>query len=701
VTAPLRITIVAPGTVVGGAELWLLRLLDATGRVAADAVLLGHGPLRGELERRGVVVEVLATGRRGRDVARSAVALSRLLRRRPDRPDLVLANGVKAAAVSAPAARAVGLRCVWVKHDHSFDRRLGRLLRWCTDGVVATSDTLSAATPGEAPVVPPPRPDRPLARADARAELARYGVDPADGRPVLGLVGRLVPYKGFEDAVRALARPGGGGWRVAVLGDDDPSAPGELQRLRRVARQEGVADRVAFAGPVPSAGRLLAGVDAVAVLTRAAGPGPSREGFGAVALEAMACGVPVVATSAGPVAALLRGGAGVVVPPAAPAAVAAALGRLSEPGSRRDRGAVGLAAAAGHPGAEECADRLLTILAETACRPGAGLTAQPPASVVVTVLDEAAAVDRLLDAVVPQLGVPGDEVVIVDGGSTDGTVERVAARAARDGRVRLVSVPGAGISAGRNAGVRAAANDLLVCTDAGCDPSPGWVAAFRRAAADRPEALLTGVYRVPASGVLGAAFAAVGYPDPRELRHPTLLVRAYGRLFGRVFDPRMPTGRSVAFPRQAWQAAGGFPEHLPTGEDVVFGQAVAATGRPAVLVADAEVAWRQRPTVRATARMYARYGEGSGRSRNPRLLGRDVARLAAYGATLVLAGRGTGARVAVAAGWTAYLSLPAVRASRSGWQAVAAVPVAAAVRDLAKAGGAVRGLLAGPARERR
>lgn len=739
-TAPLRVTVVAPYGLVGGAELWLLALLRATDRLAVEAVLLGDGPLRAELAALGIPVRVLPVGRRPVDLLRGTARLATVLRR-PDRADLVLANGVKAAAVAVPAARLAGLRCVWVKHDHSFDGALTAALDRLADGVVASSPSLAAACrrPGVT-VVPPPRPDPPLSRELARSALDRHGVDAADLRPVLAAVGRLVRYKGVEDAVRGLARPGGESWRLAVVGDVDPAEPGEPARLRRLAEVEGVADRVVFTGPVPAAATVLGAVDAVAVLTKPTPGGPGPEGFGTVALEAMVAGVPVLATTGGPVAERLAGIAGIAVPPGDPGAVAAALGRLADPAVRARAGAAGQVLTADHPTAGACAGLLARRLAQVACRPGAGLAGGPPLSVVVTVLDDAAAVDRLLGLLAAQCVDPADEVIVVDGGSRDGTAERVGRRATADPRIRLLVRPGAGISAGRNAGVAAAGNRTVACTDAGCDPGPGWLAALRAAAAEQPDGLLTGVYRPAARGPVQVALAAVGYPDPAELRHPGPLARCYGRVFGRFFDATMPTGRSMAFPVAAWRAAGGFPEHLQTGEDVLFGRAVAATGAPALLVADAEVVWAQRPSLAATARMYVAYGEGSGRSRNPRLLGRDLARLAAYGLVPVLLARGgrTG-RLAVAAGSAGYLSLPASRVLRgthgtsgnlgtsgasgtsgtsgthrthgaggarpgsgrwSGrWSeravALALLPAVAAVRDLAKVAGALRGLRRG------
>jgi hypothetical protein len=134
----------------------------------------------------------------------------------------------------------------------------------------------------------------------------------------------------------------------------------------------------------------------------------------------------------------------------------------------------------------------------------------------------------------------------------------------------------------------------------------------------------------------------------------------------------------------------------------MFGQAAVRAGMPAMLVSGALVDWEQRPTLAATARMYFRYAQGSGHSRDRRLLGRDLSRAVAYlglGAVAVRGGRV--ARAAGGAAGAAYLALPVVRVVRGragGGPAVrvsatAAVPVVTVLRDLAKAAGAVHGLL--------
>jgi hypothetical protein len=322
---------------------------------------------------------------------------------------------------------------------------------------------------------------------------------------------------------------------------------------------------------------------------------------------------------------------------------------------------------------------------------------RPAVSVIATVLDERKEIDRLLEGVTAQLR-RQDELVVVDGGSHDGTYERLLEYARRDSRVHVHRAPGSNIAAGRNLAVRAARHELIACTDAGCLLAPHWlerlVAAFSAAEPDRVmPGLAAGVPRVLARGALQRAQSLACYADPNEASNPTPLVRAYGRLFGGVFDPSLPFARSLAFTRQAWRDAGGFPERLRWVEDGVFGRAVAAHHR-CVVAAHADVYWEQRPSVRATFKMYYQYGIGAAESGDRQLQGRDGLRLAAY--LLVVPLLGTRDRRAVAlvlAGGAAYYSLPLLRAVRyrAGVRAALCIPPALAIKDLGKIAGALAG----------
>ena len=125
-----------------------------------------------------------------------------------------------------------------------------------------------------------------------------------DDRPVLLFVGRIQPLKGVDVALRALAALEDQRTTLVVVGGPSgPSGPSESERLHALVGQLGLRERVVFVPPQPH--------DALADFYRAADVCvvPSRsESFGLVALEAAACGTPVVAAAVGGLRSLVDDG---------------------------------------------------------------------------------------------------------------------------------------------------------------------------------------------------------------------------------------------------------------------------------------------------------------------------------------------------------------------------------------------------------
>jgi phosphatidyl-myo-inositol dimannoside synthase len=204
--------------------------------------------------------------------------------------------------------------------------------------------------PGVDPVRFAPRDD-----AARRATRTRFGLDP-DAPLVLG-VSRLVPRKGFDVLLDAVA--GLEGVQVAIAG----AGRDEARLARRAARLPG---RARLLGRVPDADLpdLYASADVFAMLCRDRWAGLEAEGFGIVFLEAAACGVPtVVGRSGGAAEAVVDGVTGVVVEPRDVTGVRAALDRLLGDEVERAR----LGAAARRRAVDEYAyDRLASRLARLA-----------------------------------------------------------------------------------------------------------------------------------------------------------------------------------------------------------------------------------------------------------------------------------------------------------------------------------------------
>jgi glycosyltransferase involved in cell wall biosynthesis len=178
---------------------------------------------------------------------------------------------------------------------------------------------------------------KPAAGADAAeraaavaAERARLGAP--DGLVAL-YVGMLSERKGADVFAAGLDLAAASGWSGVMVGSGELANP--------IARDH---PGIRMVPPVPPAdvAAWMRSADVVVVPSR-------REPLGLAAVEALACGTPVIAAAVGGLIEVVRDGEnGVLVPPADPGALASALGRLRDPGMRARLGAAGPASVAGH-----------------------------------------------------------------------------------------------------------------------------------------------------------------------------------------------------------------------------------------------------------------------------------------------------------------------------------------------------------------
>jgi len=341
-----RILFLDHTAVLGGAELCLLDVA-AHFRETSLVALMEDGPLRGALERRGVRVTILARGRSLQQVKRessvpgvaavgavlgAAQEVARLARGY----DLVYANSQKAFIVACASAAFARRPVLWHLHDILDSKVFSRvnigvdvfLANHVASRVIANSQATANAlvarggTRARIDVVynglDPAVADA-VTDADAAAMRASLGVGAG---PVLGLFGRLAPWKGQDVAIRALALLGDqhANVQLVIVGDALFGEESYAAEVRALVDSLGLASRVHFLGFRTDVPVLMRAVDVLVHTSTAPEP------FGRVIAEGMLAERPVIATAGGGASEIVRAGVTAwQVEPNDPAALAAAI----------------------------------------------------------------------------------------------------------------------------------------------------------------------------------------------------------------------------------------------------------------------------------------------------------------------------------------------------------------------------------------
>lgn len=325
---------------------------------------------------------------------------------------------------------------------------------------------------------------------------------------------------------------------------------------------------------------------------------------------------------------------------------------------------------------------------------------EPAVSVILPVLDELDEIDACLASLAAQDHGGPLEIVVADGGSTDGTVARLADWAARDTRVRVIDNPRRRQSDGLNLAGLAATGEVLVRADAHTTYAPDYVRrsleALARGGAVAAGGRLWPEGRTRTGRAVAAAMRSPLGIGPARFHHadrPELVDTVY----------------LGAFTRADFIAHGGF-RTLPSGvaEDADLYWRWRRAGRSVAFDPAIRSTYTPRETLRAFARQNWRYGIGKAEMLwlNGRLPSwRPLAPLALVcgltAATLLAASGRSGARRAplatLLAAWGGVVTAAAVRTGPAEPGVRPRTAAAVAAMHLAYGAGLTYGLLRGPA----
>ena len=181
------------------------------------------------------------------------------------------------------------------------------------------------------------------------------------------------------------------------------------------------------------------------------------------------------------------------------------------------------------------------------------------------------------------------EIIIVDGGSKDGTWEVLSQWAQKIAKMKVYQVSGANISQGRNEAIERTDAEVIVTFDSGTQYDADWLRLILQAFEDESVRVVGGLTICCGETMFEKCFAALGDQKRAAIK---------------------PSHRGCAFYREVWEKIGGYPEHVRAGEDTWFNTQGERMGYKYVNVPEAKNYWKVRGRWKDVFRMQRRNTKG-------------------------------------------------------------------------------------------
>lgn len=224
-------------------------------------------------------------------------------------------------------------------------------------------------------------------------------------------------------------------------------------------------------------------------------------------------------------------------------------------------------------------------------------------SLIFTVKNEIDSIKLLLASIEKQIVLPA-EIVVVDGGSDDGTLSEIYDFARRNEALRVKVIVDdvfdpeckGVIARGRNIAIKNAKYDNVLCTDGGCTLGEAWVAKMSAPLLVFQSEVVAGFCQSRSRNSFQKKYEVAMMPDLKSF----------------LSDGALLSSRNIGFKKAAWQKVGGYPEKSYTAEDTLFYIRLLEQGFEIAKIPTAIVYWDCPSDYGELWRKHKRYGYGEG-----------------------------------------------------------------------------------------
>jgi len=210
-------------------------------------------------------------------------------------------------------------------------------------------------------------------------------------------------------------------------------------------------------------------------------------------------------------------------------------------------------------------------------------------SFACTVFNEERNISTFLDSILDQ-SVKPEEIIIVDGGSKDKTVEIIREYKRKSKiPIKLIVLPGANIAQGRNTYIKESKNDLLFSGDAGTRFERNWIKKLLKGFEKGADVVVGGYYPELQKKLIEKIIAS---------RFPN-----FPKFSNRDWEAFIPSNRQIAYKLSSWNKLGKFPEQIERSDDTLLHMKAKKEGLKYYYAKDAKVYWRARENLREYLRL--------------------------------------------------------------------------------------------------